>query len=119
MRLARVYDAPLPDDGMRVLVDRLWPRGVRKDDPRIDRWIKDVAPSSPLRQWYGHDPHRYDEFVARYERELDDPKAAAALEELRKLAASASITLLTSAKELEGGHLPVLARHLKGKKKKR
>jgi uncharacterized protein YeaO (DUF488 family) len=114
MRLARVYDEPRPDDGVRVLADRLWPRGVRKDDPRIDRWIKDVAPSSPLRQWYGHDPDRYDEFVARYERELEDPQAAAALERLRELAASGSVTLLTSSKELERGHLPVLAKHLEG-----
>jgi uncharacterized protein YeaO (DUF488 family) len=118
MRLARVYEAPEPGDGVRVLVDRLWPRGVRKDDPRIDRWIKDVAPSSPLRQWYGHEPSRYDEFVARYQRELDDPQATAALEQLRELAGSGPITLLTSSKELERGHLPVLARRLKGKKKR-
>ena len=64
------------DDGVRVLADRLWPRGVRKDDPRIDRWIKDVAPSSELRRWYNHDLERYDEFVARYEHELEEPIAA-------------------------------------------
>jgi uncharacterized protein YeaO (DUF488 family) len=117
MRLARVYDERQSDDGLRVLVDRLWPRGVRKGDPRIDQWIKDVAPSSPLRQWYGHDPHRYDEFVARYERELDDPKAAAALAELRELVKTGPVTLLTSSKELDRGHLPVLARHLKGRRR--
>jgi uncharacterized protein YeaO (DUF488 family) len=114
MRIARVYDTPQPGDGLRVLADRLWPRGIRKDDPRIDRWIKDVAPSTPLRQWYRHDPDRYDEFVARYEKELDDPKAAAALEQLRELAASGPITLLTSSKEPQGGHLVVLARLLDG-----
>ncbi|HZA10230.1 DUF488 domain-containing protein [Mycobacterium sp.] len=114
MRLARVYDPPQPDDGVRVLADRLWPRGVRKDDPRIDRWIKDVAPSSPLRQWYGHDPDRHDEFVARYEHELDEPGAAAALDQLRELAASGPVTLLTSSKDVEGGHLVVLARMLAG-----
>jgi uncharacterized protein YeaO (DUF488 family) len=112
MRLARVYDQPQPGDGVRVLADRLWPRGVRKNDPRIDRWIKDVAPSSPLRKWYGHDPDRYDEFVARYERELDDPQAATALDQLRGLAKSGPVTLLTSSKDLEGGHLVVLARLL-------
>ena len=118
MRLARVYEEPGPDDGERVLVDRLWPRGVRKGDPRIDRWIKDVAPSSPLRKWYGHDPDRYDEFVARYQRELDEPEAAAAVKELRKLVTGGPITLLTSSKELDRGHLPVLARRLKGRKKR-
>ena len=109
MRLARLYDPPKPDDGLRVLVDRLWPRGVRKDEPRIDRRIKDVAPSTPLRQWYRHDPDRYAEFVARYERELDEPVAATALEQLRGLASDGPITLLTSAKDVEQGHLVVLA----------
>ncbi|MBV8929377.1 MAG: DUF488 family protein [Mycobacteriaceae bacterium] len=116
MRLARVYDETEPGDGLRVLVDRLWPRGIRKADPRIDRWIKDVAPSSPLRQWYGHDPARYRGFVGRYERELDEPQAAAALQELRELATSGPLTLLTSSKELDRGHLPVLARRLAGRR---
>ncbi|HUO38727.1 MAG TPA: DUF488 family protein [Mycobacterium sp.] len=110
MRLARVYDPPQRDDGLRILADRLWPRGVRKDDPRIDRWCKDAAPSSPLRRWYNHDPGRYDEFVTRYEQELDSPDAAAALDELHTLLSSGPITLLTSARDVEHGHLPVLAR---------
>jgi uncharacterized protein YeaO (DUF488 family) len=112
MRLARIYDPPQPADGVRVLADRLWPRGVRKDDPRIDRWIKDVAPSSDLRRWYNHDPDRYDEFVARYEHELTEPQAAQALAELRQLAHDKRITLLTSAKDVEHGHLVVLKRLL-------
>jgi uncharacterized protein YeaO (DUF488 family) len=112
MRLARIYDAPQPDDGLRILVDRLWPRGIRKDDPRIQRWCKDVAPSSELRRWYNHDPARYDTFVARYERELESPQAAAARDELRGLIGDRPATLLTSAKDVEHGHLPVLARLL-------
>ena len=112
MRIARIYDPPEPDDGLRVLADRLWPRGVRKDDPRIDRWIKDVAPSSELRRWYNHDPDRYDEFVARYEHELNEPAAAEALGELRELVDAGNVTLLTSAKDVEHGHLVVLRRLL-------
>ena len=108
VRIARIYDLIEADDGVRVLADRLWPRGVRKNDPRIDRWVKDVAPSSELRRWYHHDLDRYDEFVARYERELEDATAMTALGELRELARSGSITLLTSAKDVEHGHLVVL-----------
>jgi uncharacterized protein YeaO (DUF488 family) len=114
MRIARIYDPREPDDGVRVLADRLWPRGVRKDDPRIDRWLKDVAPSSDLRRWYNHDPKRYDEFVARYQDELEEPSAAKALDELRGLAADGPVTLLTSAKDVEHGHLVVLRRLLEG-----
>ena len=112
MRIARIYDPPQPDDGIRVLVDRLWPRGVRKEDPRIDRWIKQVAPSSDLRRWYSHDLEKYDEFVARYEHELEDPVAAKALGELRELAHAGPVTLLTSARDVEHGHLVVLKRVL-------
>jgi uncharacterized protein YeaO (DUF488 family) len=64
IRLARVYDDPNPDDGRRILVDRLWPRGFRKDDPRVGTWFKDVAPSKELREWYNHQPERFDEFAA-------------------------------------------------------
>jgi uncharacterized protein YeaO (DUF488 family) len=115
MRIARIYDPPRPDDGVRVLADRLWPRGVRKSDPRIDRWSKEVAPSSELRRWYNHDLGRHKEFVARYERELEDPVAAKALGELRDLAKAGHITLLTAAKDLEHGHLVVLKRLLGNK----
>ena len=103
MRVARIYDPAEPGDGVRVLADRLWPRGVRKDDQRIDRWFKDVAPSSELRRWYNHDLKRYDEFVARYQHELG---------ELRHLAETGPLTLLTSAKDVEHGHLVVLKRLL-------
>jgi uncharacterized protein YeaO (DUF488 family) len=112
MRIARIYDPPRPGDGVRVLVDRLWPRGVRKEDPRIDRWIKQVAPSSDLRRWYSHDLERHDEFVARYEHELQDPVAEQGLRDLRDLVRAGPVTLLTSARDFEHGHLPVLKRVL-------
>jgi len=109
----RVYDAVRPDDGTRVLVDRLWPRGIRKDDPRVGRWLKNIAPSTDLRVWYGHDPAKVDEFARRYTAELDQPDAAAALDELRALAAAAGpVTLVTATKELDLSHLAVLARLL-------
>jgi uncharacterized protein YeaO (DUF488 family) len=109
MRVARVYDEPDPEDGVRVLIDRLWPRGMRKNDPRIGRWYKQVSPSTELRRWYGHEPTRFDEFKARYEAELDDEEPAAALDELRELARTQTITLVTAAKDLDGSHVTVLA----------
>jgi uncharacterized protein YeaO (DUF488 family) len=93
VRVGRVYDAPSPGDGRRVLVDRLWPRGVRKDDPRIDEWLRDVAPSTGLRRWYGHEPSRFEEFAGRYAAELDGPAQAEALRALRELAAAGAVTL--------------------------
>ena len=108
----RVYDAVRPDDGTRVLVDRLWPRGIRKDDPRVGRWLKNIAPSTDLRVWYGHDPAKFDEFAGRYTVELDQPDGAAALAELRALAAAGPVTLVTATKVLDLSHLAVLARLL-------
>ncbi|MEI7545602.1 MAG: DUF488 family protein [Mycobacteriaceae bacterium] len=109
MRTARVYDDPDPDDGTRVLVDRLWPRGLGKQDPRIGRWCKEVAPSTELRRWYGHDPDRYAEFARRYRAELSDPALAPALDELRALAVAGPLTLVTATKQIAQSHLGVLA----------
>jgi uncharacterized protein YeaO (DUF488 family) len=106
IRVARVYDDPSPDDGQRILVDRLWPRGFRKDDPRVGTWFKDVAPSKELRDFYHHEPERFDEFVARYREELQDN---AALDELRKLTKSGVVTLVTATRDVEGSHAAVLA----------
>jgi len=92
-----VYDAAEQDDGQRVLVDRLWPRGVRKDDPRVGTWCKDVAPSKELREWYHHDPQRFNEFVERYQEELQDSPALA---ELRKLTKRGVVTLVTATREV-------------------
>lgn len=108
---SRVYDTG-PDDGERILVDRLWPRGFRKDDPRIDRWIRDVAPSTELRKWYSHDPRRFDEFVARYTAELESGSAAAALDELRAAVREGPVTLVTATRDVEGSHAAVLAKLL-------
>ena len=107
--MARVYEGVDPDDGQRVLIDRIWPRGIRKDDPRVGVWCKDVAPSTELREWYHHQPERFDEFAARYEAELHDSPA---LEELRKLTKRSVVTLVTAVREVEGSHVTVLARLL-------
>ena len=109
--VSRVYDID-PDDGERVLVDRLWPRGFRKGDPRIGRWIREVAPSTELRKWYSHQPERFDEFASRYEAELQAPKGAAALAELRDVVRAGPVTLVTAARDLGGSHVAVLARLL-------
>jgi uncharacterized protein YeaO (DUF488 family) len=106
IRVARVYDDPGPDDGQRVLVDRLWPRGFRKDDPRVGTWFKDVAPSKELREWYDHQPERFDEFATRYRKEL---QGSAALDELRRLTKSGVVTLVTATRHVDGSHAAVLA----------
>ena len=110
LRIARVYDEAGPDDGTRVLVDRLWPRGLHTDDPRVGRWCKEVAPSTELRRWYGHDPQRHAEFVRRYRAEL--ARMTAALDDLRALAAGGQVTLVTATRHLEESHLPVLQKVL-------
>ena len=110
--VARVYDDPAPDEGERVLVDRLWPRGFRKGDPRVGRWIPKVAPSTELRKWYSHEAARFDEFAARYAAELETEHGAAALAELRDALRAGPITLVTAARDLDGSHVAVLARVL-------
>src|SRR6478609_3582032 len=91
LRLKRVYEPPSPEDGVRVLIDRLWPRGLRKADAAIDRWMKDIAPSTELRRWFGHDPERWAAFHRRYTEELE--QQAAAVDELRELARGGRVTL--------------------------
>ena len=90
IRIRRVYDAPGPEDGKRILVDRLWPRGLTKEKAKIDYWAKDIAPSNELRKWYGHDPAKWDEFRKRYFAELDRnaPGVDALIEALGKGPAS-------------------------------
>ena len=109
IRTARLYEDVAPDDGQRILVDRIWPRGIRRDDPRVGIWCKDVAPSKELREWYHHQPERFDEFVSRYEAELSDN---AALDELRKLTQRGVVTLVTATRDLNGSHAAVLAKLL-------
>src|SRR4051812_27645037 len=100
-RIRRVYDNPQPSDGARVLVDRIWPRGLTKEKAHLDEWCKQIAPSTQLRQWYAHDPHRFGEFSRRYQQELNEPARAQALERLRDLAANGTLTLLTATKNIE------------------
>jgi uncharacterized protein YeaO (DUF488 family) len=114
IRVRRIYDQPEAADGARVLVDRIWPRGLRKDAARLDDWAKDVAPSSELRTWYGHDPAKFDEFRQRYLGELSGSSQRAALGRLRALAASGRpLTLLTATKDLDHSQAVVLARLLR------
>ena len=95
IRLKRAHEPPAPDDGARVLIDRLWPRGVKKEDAAIDEWIKEIAPSTALRKWFGHDPERWQEFCRRYQSEIREHPDE--LERLRALAQRGRITLVYSA----------------------
>jgi uncharacterized protein YeaO (DUF488 family) len=113
VRVRRVYDEPEPDDGARVLVDRLWPRGLSKQAARLEEWAKDVAPSDELRRWYGHDPAKFDEFRRRYLAELDQPEPRAAVARLRALAADGPVTLLTATKDAQISQAVVLADQLR------
>ncbi|WP_370664457.1 DUF488 domain-containing protein [Streptomyces sp. IBSBF 2507] len=110
----RIYESATPQDGKRVLVDRLWPRGMSKERAGLDEWLRDVAPSTDLRRWYHHDPERYDEFRRRYYAELEDPDHQAALERLRALSAEAKVTLLTATKDVEHSEAAALAQWLDG-----
>ncbi|MEU4656929.1 DUF488 family protein [Streptomyces sp. NPDC023723] len=111
-RVRRVYDPPEPDDGTRVLVDRLWPRGVKKDAAHVDEWPKDLTPSTELRRWYHAGQGSFAEFAERYRAELAAPAAAEALGRVRELAGQGPVTLLTAAKDPARGHAAVLARLL-------
>jgi len=99
IKLKRAYEQPETDDGVRILVDRLWPRGVKKEDAAIDQWMKDLSPSTELRHWFGHDPDRWKEFRERYAKEVDEH--ADQLEQLRALAREGTITLVYSAHDEE------------------
>jgi uncharacterized protein YeaO (DUF488 family) len=97
IQLKRAYLPPSDADGVRVLVDRLWPRGLRKSDAAIDRWLKDIAPSTELRRWFGHDPERWSEFRRRYRAELSHK--ADLLAELRRIARAGRLTLIYAARD--------------------
>jgi uncharacterized protein YeaO (DUF488 family) len=114
IRVRRVYEDPRADDGRRVLVDRLWPRGLSKDAAALDEWLRDVAPSAELRTWYGHDPAKFTEFRQRYLTELGGPAQRAALGTLRGYAARGPLTLLTATRDTEYSQAAVLAGLLAG-----
>lgn len=109
IRIKRVYLPPEESDGQRVLVDRLWPRGLRKDDAHLTLWLKEAGPSTDLRKWFGHDPSRWDEFRSRYDHEL---KGNPAIETLRELAGKGDLTLLYSAHDEAHNQAVVLADYL-------
>jgi uncharacterized protein YeaO (DUF488 family) len=109
VRVRRVYEEPEPGDGTRVLVDRIWPRGLTKARAALHEWSKDVAPSDELRKWYSHDPDRFAEFGRRYRLELQDPRRAEALAHLRGLSRDRQLTLLTATKQPDISEAAVLA----------
>lgn len=109
----RVYDPPAADDGWRVLVDRMWPRGVSKDKAGLDEWARDLAPSAELRRWYDHDPAKWPEFQSRYARELQ--ACAPALEALRERARAGRVTLLFAAKSADHCNAEALKRILEAR----
>lgn len=115
VRIRRVYEEPSADDGLRVLVDRLWPRGRSKQSAHVDVWLKDIAPSKDLRTWFGHIPERFDGFAARYRAELDtNPEAVGRLREL--IAGHSRVTLLYGAKDSEHNNAVVLREYLLGER---
>jgi uncharacterized protein YeaO (DUF488 family) len=113
VRVRRAYDARVRGDGYRVLVDRIWPRGLSKEKADLDDWCKAVAPSTTLRKWYGHDPKRFDEFSRRYRVELEEPERAEALQHLRNLAKQRNLTLLTATKHADISEAVVLVELLR------
>ncbi|MER5836139.1 DUF488 family protein [Streptomyces sp. NPDC002130] len=112
VRVRRVYEPAEPEDGARVLVDRLWPRGLAKDAARVDEWPKALTPSTELRRWYHAGEGPYEEFAERYEAELASDEASAALDGVRELARAGDVTLLTASKTPEQSHATVLVRLL-------
>jgi uncharacterized protein YeaO (DUF488 family) len=110
LQIKRVYDEPSETDGKRILIDRLWPRGVSKANAKVDLWLKAIAPSTPLRQWFGHDPGKWEEFKKRYKDELDHNSEAVA--QLRALMAKEKVTLVYGAKDQEHNDAVVLQEYL-------
>lgn len=112
VRFRRIYEASSPQDGKRILVDRLWPRGVSKRAAHIDEWLKAVAPSAGLRRWYGHEPDKFGEFKQRYADELADADHADAWRHLVEESANGTVTLLTATKDVDRSEAAVLAEWL-------
>ncbi len=112
IRISRVYDHDQTGSGHRVLVDRLWPRGVRKADLELDEWCKLLAPSTELRRWYGHVPERFADFALRYRAELSGSSVADEVSRLRTIAADEGLVLLTATRDVEHSGAEVLRRYL-------
>ncbi len=106
IKIKRVYDPPETNDGKRILIDRLWPRGLRKEELKFDEWLKEIAPSNELRKWFSHDPRKYGEFKKRYAKKLEDKS-----EILKKIMAESkkrTVTILFSAKDTQHNNAPAL-----------
>jgi uncharacterized protein YeaO (DUF488 family) len=112
VRLQRAYDDPQPDDGHRVLVDRVWPRGRTKSELRLDAWARDLGPSTGLRKWFGHDPARWTEFQTRYRAELADPERSRALDALAAIARNGRVTIVYGARDREHNQAQVIAEEI-------
>lgn len=113
IRLKRAYETPEPDDGFRILVDRLWPRGVSKDSAHIDLWLKDIAPSTSLRKWFGHEPLKWLEFKPRYFAELDNNPQS--VEQLLAQVRRDTVTLVYGAKDKEHNDAVALLEYLEAR----
>ncbi len=116
IQLKRAYDRPSAEDGKRFLIERLWPRGIKRTELRIDAWLKDVAPSTTLRQWFSHDPDKWNEFRRRYFAELD--KNPDAWEQLLQAAQRGRVTLIYSSHDQEHNNAVALREYLEGKAKR-
>ena len=110
VRVKRVYDQPAKADGYRVLVDRVWPRGLKKSEARIDEWLREIAPSTALRKWFKHDPDKWKEFKKKYSAELDDHREQ--VEKLVREARKRTITLLFSARDTEHNNAVALKEYI-------
>jgi len=113
LQLKRAYESPTKGDGTRLLVDRLWPRGVTKESAKIDHWLKEIAPSTVLRKWFSHDPAKWTEFRRRYWRELDQNESA--VTQLKDFLRGKSVTLVYGAKDTEHNHAVALKEYLESK----
>lgn len=113
IQIKRIYEPVSPDDGARLLVDRLWPRGISKDEAQLDGWVKELAPSRELRTWFGHKAENFQEFAALYQAELDaDPAAQAAARRVVSESKGKTVTLLYAAKSPEVNHAVILKAYL-------
>ena len=108
IKVKRAYESKEPGDGIRILVDRLWPRGLRSEQAAVDEWMKDVSPSDELRKWFAHDPAKWPEFKRKYTQELAASEKAALLKRIAKLAAGGDVTLVYAAKDTEHNNARVL-----------
>ncbi len=108
IKIKRAYEAKAPGDGRRILIDRLWPRGLSKSEAQINEWLKDLGPSTDLRKWFGHDPEKWEEFKKRYLKELSSPEKIKLLEDIARKAKQDSITLIYSARDTEHSDANVL-----------